>query len=115
MYKACDDTEGRPTAKAKPKNLCKGLPKSMVKYINMQTCLCSQCKFKGIISRCSSKHLGSDHGIHIETPEGLIERIRRLNKEKKALKDFDKDLTKRRRKLEIANTYIVRNIEKSRV
>ena len=46
-------------------NLCKDIPRSMIKYINMQTCLCPHCKTRGIIANCSSKHIKENHGIEI--------------------------------------------------
>ena len=48
------------------RNLCKNLPKSMIKFINMQTSLCPTCKCKNEIARCSKEHLKNYHGLEID-------------------------------------------------
>jgi len=78
MYNLKEDTQISGFMKAGPKNLCKNLPRIMVKYINMQTCLCPECNRNGIIVRCSKDHLETNHEVIIEKSRNLMKRIRTL-------------------------------------
>ena len=60
---------------SKSNNLCKYLPKSMVKYLNMQTSLCPECFKFNIKTRTSLDHLRKVHGIFIQENKLLIEQI----------------------------------------
>src|SRR5687768_624687 len=87
--------------KSKTKNLCKNLPKSMIKYINLQTMLCPHCKIHGMNVRCSKNHLETVHHINIESTQEIIRQIHELTKNNKEEKD-NKKAKDRCTKLEIA-------------
>ena len=56
-------------------NLCKNQPRSMIKYINMQTALCSTCRNNNIITRCSQEHLENIHDQKIDSVQEIISKI----------------------------------------
>lgn len=53
-------------------NRCKGLPKGMIKFINMQTALCPIGKAREIRRQCSADHLNSYHQIKFQSSHELI-------------------------------------------
>lgn len=89
-------------------NLCKNLPKSMIKFINIQTCLCPHCQKKGINTRCSRKHLDNFHQVSIESTKNLIKKINEVINEKTE----EKKAKSRCTKLEIAESYIMNEMQK---
>ena len=64
-------------------NLCKNQPKSMIKYINMQTCLCPVCKDQNIVARCSKEHLESTHNYTIASVHEIALKVLDLTKKQK--------------------------------
>jgi len=66
-----------------PQNLCKYMPKSMIKYLNMLTSLCPKCKDK---HRCSPEHLLKYHKIKIMTAYDVSEDILKYQKARKSKK-----------------------------
>ncbi len=77
------------TSKTFTRNLCKNMPKTMVKYINMQTSLCLKCKELDITTRCSKDHLGKTHKTVIETVHDVTQKTYTFMKERqKILKKF---------------------------
>jgi len=84
----------------------------MVKYINMLTALCPQCKVKGFYVKCSKNHLEKNHGLNIETPQEIFKKVQELTKEEKGEKKNDKKKRKsRQEKLELADSQIQPKIE----
>ena len=82
-------------------NPCKNQPKSMVKYINMQTTLCPVCKTKNISARCNNVHLETIHNIEIADAYEIIQAVQILNdklKNKKKNKKGEKNSEKLKRK-----------------
>ena len=67
----------------KPKNICKYMPKLMVKYVNIQTILCPRCKEIGIISRCTRAHLGASHNVEIESVDCIAKNLGELAEKQK--------------------------------
>lgn len=60
------DVKAKAEKSKQPINLCRGQPKSMIKYINMQTSLCPKCKTSNLIRRCSKAHLETCHNVQID-------------------------------------------------
>ena len=92
---------------------CKDMPKSLVKYINMQTCICPSCKKGGRITRCSIQHLEKEHKISIPTTDNLIDIIQKEQEVVRKVKDeteTEETLTKREKLLNIAEGHIQNNI-----
>ena len=112
LYVPQEDDNISNTLKTKSKNICKHLPKSMIKYINMQTYLCPACKAKGRSSRCSADHLEKNHSIFIEKPQKLIEQIEKLTISKKQHRRDDKEHKERRALLKEAEPIIRASTEK---
>ena len=59
-------------------NLCKGMPKGVIKYINMQTALCPICKKCDRKNQNNIKHLNETHNRDFRTTLEIIEDIKRL-------------------------------------
>lgn len=98
----------------KTPNLCKYQPKAMIKYINMQTSLCPECKRNDVTIRCSREHLEKCHNIRIADEYEIISKVtdfresqRRNNRSKE-----NPVLLKRGTLLEFAESLIEPNIEK---
>src|SRR5690242_19103921 len=98
--------------KTKSENLCKNLPKSMIKYVNMLTCLCPHCKINGVLAQCSKDHLQKNHGVDIDTPEMVINCIQKSNINQKKAGTFNKRRNERIKIMEEAESCILYNIEK---
>ena len=65
----------------KEANLCKGLPNSLVKYINMQMTICKANKYK---RQSNVQHVNEAHNYKLKSTRQVIEEVRKLNEEIKA-------------------------------
>ena len=90
---------------SKSNNLCRYLPKSMVKYLNMQTSLCPECLKINVKTRTSLDHLGKIHSIFIQEKKLLIEQICNLE-EKVYSNHVDGNGNKRKTIMEAAEILI---------
>jgi len=100
----------RPKAEKKF-NLCKFQSKIMVKYINMQTSLCPNCKE---IHRCSKDHLKNAHSIEIKDIYEFSESIQeflKMNKINKKQKQNKPAKLKRNEILNYVNNLIQPDVE----
>ena len=95
-------------------NLCKNQPKSMIKYINMQTSLCPTCKTMNIITRCSKEHLEKSHNIKIDAAEEIMKKVTDLTKKAQTRRKEHNDETSLTRKIlvEYADNLIQPNLKK---
>lgn len=93
-------------------NLCKDLPKSMIKYINMQTTLCPKCKMNNMITRCSKEHLEKTHDFKIIDEYEIINQIRILKGNNRRESQNSHKMFKRKERIELAESVIRSNIEK---
>ena len=78
-----NELRNQKTIQGGPKNLCKYMPKSMVRYLNMLTSLCPKCKDK---HRCSQEHLLKYHKITVITAYDMSEQILNYQKSKHSKK-----------------------------
>ena len=113
-YKQSEDKNLTLSKEAQSKNMCKYLPKSAIRYINMQTCLCPSCKVKGVIARCTKEHLQNNHQIDIDTIYTLVEQVQNLKNDLTTTtkKGEAKGKIERRSLLEHAEKIFQPNIEK---
>ena len=89
----------------------KYLPKSMVKYLNMQTSLCPVCLKNDRKARSSIDHLKKTHGVSIQENKLLIEEICKIE-ESKYTNNPETKGNKRKSILEAAESLIMCNINK---
>ena len=78
FYKQWEDENPEIANPKWPKNLCKNQPKSVIKYINMQTSLCPLCKRINLIARCSQEHLRDYHRIQFDSVQTLATKVLKL-------------------------------------
>ena len=98
------------------RNICKNQPRSMIKFINMQTALCAECKSKNMMVRCNEEHLGAVHGVMVDSVYEIVDRVKELMKEESSKRGKQKQC----RRIELAREEIMslvdgeiqRNIEK---
>lgn len=109
-YKQSEDKCLPAKKQSQHQNLCKNMPKMMVKYINMQTALCPKCKQNGRLVACSRDHLEYSHDILIDTIYQLTEKLK-TPKEARS-RECDNVNKKRATALKAAETLIQINIEK---
>lgn len=91
-------------------NLCKNMPKSMVKYLNMQTCLCPDCKRNGTINRCSVNHMMEKHNIKLDTIHEIVEDSK--NEEEDLSIEEGKERPSRNKVLNLNEKLIEKNVLK---
>lgn len=60
----------------KPLNICKGIPKAIIKHINIQTSLCAACKVKDIKRQGNIDHLNKAHNCKFRTTKEIMKEIR---------------------------------------
>jgi len=99
--------------KKKPKNVCRRLPRVMIKYINMQTSLCPLCKECEAMKQCTAEHLAKVHNITIKTTQELIQDLEEMfQKIESQKKSGHENKSKREIMLESAERYIQTSSEK---
>ena len=115
-YKSYKDTSF--IAPELPPNLCKNQPKSMIKYINMQTSLCHVCAhvsdqnyFKNN-KRCSQSHLKEFHNIEIDSIYSIAEKVMKLTESQKNKKKGDTSKMNRKQLVKYAEELIEPNLNK---
>ena len=97
----------------KPENWCKNQPKSMIKYINIQTSLCPKCQVNGSIKRCTNDHLTHFHNINTDSLETIISKIIEITKDQaKKKKNEENNRLSRKSIVRIADELIKPNLEK---
>ena len=95
-------------------NICKNQPKAMIKYINMQTALCSVCKsLNQPNARCSLEHLQTCHNIQIQSISSITKKVMQLTKTQERKKKGQPKMT-RRQIVEYADGLIQPSLEKLR-
>ena len=81
-------------------NMCKNQPKLMIKYINLQTALCTKCQSNNITVRCNKEHLEKFHGCSIDDVREIVNKMTELMKSqrsKKPKKQREKDSDEKKR------------------
>ena len=84
-------TQSQTQEREEKTNLCKNLPKSMIKYINMQTALCPKCKSNNIMTRCSKEHLENYHEFRIADVYEIINKVKDVSKKSKGITNKSKE------------------------
>ena len=59
------------------RNKCWALPRTIIKYINMQTSLCPFCNPLGIKRQASAEHFERRHEIDVSTTRQVIDVVRK--------------------------------------
>lgn len=100
-------------------NLCKFQPRSLIKYINLQTALCGTCKNNNVVTRCSKEHLMRAHDVNVDGVHEISRKIADFVKEdrdrrRKAEKDRTMRL-KRKEIMEYADNLIQSSLKKVKV
>ena len=100
--------------RSKALNWCKNMPKSMIKYVNMQNALCPHCKDNNISIRCSKFHLEAWHGWKIDDIQELVLKVADTTKKLRSQRSEQTEITplKRADIVEYAESIIQPNIDK---
>jgi hypothetical protein len=93
-------------------NLCKNLPKSIIKYINLQTALCPHCKKNNIIVRLSKEHVAQNHNTDILSVHSIARLVRTFVKAKAKKNKNKKEKISRAAIQEYADSLIQENLDK---
>jgi len=93
-------------------NLCKNLPKSIIKYINLQTALCPQCKGNNITARLSKEHVAQNHDTEILSVHSIARQVRKFVKAKAKKRKNRREKISRAAIQEYADSLIQTNIDK---
>ena len=94
-------------------NICKNQPKSMIKYINIQTALCPVCckSRDQTKARCSLEHLKKFHNIHLESIHSVAQEVMELIEAEENKRKEDSKMT-HQEILEYAEELIQPNLDK---
>lgn len=112
LYDIATDTDPRVQVEVTV-NMCKGVPKGVIKYINMQASLCPICKSKNIKRQSNTHHINKAHKYNFKTTQQLIQEIKtQTEKLKKEAKAEKKRKPKRMALLEAAETLIQADVDK---
>jgi hypothetical protein len=111
-YKQEADNRTESQQEMKIKNWCKNQPKSLIKFINIQTALCPKCKEKGFTTRCTRSHLAKVHHIKVESIETIVDTILELTEEQTRKKRDDETKLSRENLVKKANEIIQPNLHK---
>ena len=112
LYDPEEDTNRGKASLNKVPNLCKNEPKAMIKYINIQTCLCPKCKAKNLLFRCTKDHLKEVHNVEVDSVSMITNEVVKLTEAEGKKNPKKEKKLKRRELVEFAEKLIQTNLEK---